>query len=144
MDEPHVSRLPGVCFTKERGIHFSIENLSDDEGQSSEEIKLRNRTVKDFFGFPSYHRMLIEFRASVGPYYSHLSHSEHMDVVTFVAKLTEHWPKPDKEPPSWDSRHKLSPLDIFSLPFRHLVLSETLEVMGKHYGIRYVHTFMFS
>lgn len=135
MADPFSSTLPGVACDPARGIHFSIENLREIPGLSEAERQHRRRAMKALFGFLTYERIASEFRASVAPFYYLMDHSEAMDIGDFVAKLLNEWPARSTSPPTWEPKHKLSPLDVFSLPFRHLVLNETLEVLSLHYGI---------
>jgi len=116
---------------------FSIAQLITSPLLSNEENRRRTLVVREYFAWDSVSALEKDFAATVGPYYKYISHHARQaasDVILFLsgdstARKTMHI---HSDAPS------LTPLDVFSLPFRHLKLSEPIAVLGFEYGLTYV------
>jgi len=92
--------------------------------------------VKAYFGWDSVSRMEIEYQSSVARWFHLFSHHQPMDVGSLLEQLRSNQPAFVDASHTFE-RGALSPLDVFSLPFRHLCRSETMEELSLDYGIRY-------
>lgn len=115
---------------------FTIELFRTSDQLPKEENAFRARGVKAYFGWDSVARMEIEYQSSVARWFHLFSHHQPLDVDSLLEQLRANQPTFVDAPHAFE-RGALSPLDIFSLPFRHLSRSETMEELSLDYGIRY-------
>lgn len=73
-----------------------------------------------------------EFSVSVGPYYGYIDHHRRQSASEVIRLLSDG--NLVRKPSGGHSR--ITPLDLFSLPFRHLRLSEPLITLAFEYGVR--------
>lgn len=119
-----------------RRAAFKIEQFRESDSVSKEENAFRARGVKAYFGWNSVARMESEFEASLARWFYLFPHHQPVDVDALLEHLRTNQPKFVDASVAFE-RSSLSPLDIFSLPFRHLARVETMEELSVDYGIRY-------
>jgi len=128
----------GVAVDAQGAPRFSLNNLRVHAGMPEGERQKRQAAVHALYGWESVERIEAEFRYSVAPYYDWIDHHAYMKPREVIARLLS------GEPPSIDpdklqeftARHRLSPIDTFGLPFRHITANETTEQLALHVGLR--------
>lgn len=120
----------------ERGVpRFSVCNLRHDPAQAAAVNRSRAEMVHAFYGWESYERMELEYKLSVAPFMHLLNHHERINPRQLIETLLAN-PTPPLEPTHAHRESFLSPIDVFSLPFRHLTTHETIEQLSFNIGLR--------
>lgn len=110
---------------------FCIDQLRIVPHLSNAEIRHREAAVKEYFGWTSVRLLEEEFEASVKPYYGYISHHSRQPPAEVIDFLLN-----NGKPPTMSSRDaEITPLDVFTLPFRHLHCSERIAKLALDYGM---------
>lgn len=115
---------------------FRIEQLRPHRLFGERETAMRQAALHAYFGWESFSDMEAEFKATVGPYYHLVDHHNRNNAKELIEMFLNGTATQMPHGASFRVT-LLSPLDVFSLPFRHLHLSEPLAVMSADYGVRY-------
>lgn len=119
-----------------RRAAFAIEQFREGDTLSKQENEFRARAVKAYFGWDSVARIEMEYQASVARWFYLFPYHQSVNVDMLIECLRADQPTFTDERHAFE-RSSLSPLDIFSLPFRQLARAETMEELSVDYGIRY-------
>lgn len=137
--DTNLTVMLGVALDASGAPRFSLNNLRIHDGMPEGECKKRLAAVHALYGWESVERIEAEFRFSVAPYYDFIDHHEYVKPKEVLTKLLG-GALPSIDPSElhqFTANHLLSPIDVFSLPFRHITANETMEQLALHLGIRY-------
>lgn len=136
------AELDDVEVTPRRAA-FRIDQFRESSLLSREENAFRARGVKAYFGWDSVVRMETEFQLSIARWFYLFPFHQPVDIDALLERLRTNQPTFVDESAAFQ-RSAIPPLDIFSLPFRHLTKAETMEELSLDYGIRFRSSVMLS
>lgn len=139
--DTNVTAMLGVALDASGAPRFSLNNLRVHDGMPEGERKKRLAAVHALYGWESVERIEAEFSYSVAPYYDLIDHHAYLKPSEVLTKLLC-GALPSINPNElhqFTANHLLSPIDVFSLAFRHITANETMEQLALHLGIRYHH-----
>lgn len=114
---------------------FCIDQLRIFPGSSVPEQHRRREAVRELFGWESVEELEGEYRTSVEPYYHLISHHHRQDpaevIQLFLDKRNVAGIPQRVPPPS-----RLTPLDVFSLPFRLIRTGQRFGTLAVDYNLR--------